>query len=97
MLAFELGKGKILTFRPGLLYRINKLRGIFNLVFHHPTPGWGGENFDFGDEQNDEDSTNGCCFCVSVLHMSKLKGAVAAGVCVRLSRSNKSPAKVGPF
>ena len=72
-------------------------QAIFNLVFHHPTPGWGGENFDFEDEQNDEDSTDGFCFCVSVLHMSKLKGAVAAGVCVRLSRSNKSPAKVGSF
>ena len=61
------------------------------------TPGWGGEIFYFGDEQNDEDSTNGCGFCVSVLHMSRLKGSVAAGVCVRLSRSNKSPAKVGSF
>jgi hypothetical protein len=48
-------------------------------VFHHPTPGWGGEIltlllFVVGDEQNDEDSTNGGCFCVCMLHMGKLKG-----------------------
>jgi hypothetical protein len=45
--------------------------------------GWPGENFDFGNEQNDGDSTSGGCFCIRVMHMDKLKGIAAVGGPVR--------------
>ena len=58
----------------------------FKCVFHPATPGWPGEIFDFGNEQNDEDSTSGGCFCIRVVDMDKLKGTAAAGGSVRLPR-----------
>jgi hypothetical protein len=61
---------------------------IFNLVFHHPTPGRGGEILTLGMNKTTKTPLTAVVFVSMcyIWHMGKLKGAIAAGIFLRLSR-----------